>query len=522
MSSPSDIPQALRASFEAAGQQQVFKFVDEGKVTKEQAAELVKQLERIDVKLVNDLFAETMRAQDAPGTASTDADLEAPKEVTKLNACPSEEVARWRSAGLKAISEGKLAALTLAGGQGTRLGFDRPKGEYKIPSLPSGKSLFQLQAERIRRLKVIAGKLFKGVKDDDESLVSLPWFVMTSPMTHEHTLSFLEKHDYFGLPRADVKLFCQGTLPCLSFDGKIMLETGWRVAEAPDGNGGIYRALHLSGLVDEMKTRGIVGVHVFAVDNAIVRPADPVFLGYCLEKEADIGSKVCPKAGPHEKVGVLCKRKGAWSVVEYSEMKKETAELKDASTGELLFNAGNLCIHYYSLNFLMGPAHPDRLPKVYHVAKKAIPTAHPDTGLTLKKEEMPKGNTGIKLESFIFDIFPSAQRMAVMEIVREEEFSPVKNAPGSPDGDSPDTARELLLQQHRRWLQDAGAVVSNDVHVEVSPLVSYAGEGLKEALKGKDFGGASYSGSVSVVHPTKETAAPAAGITAVPVASAAE
>lgn len=446
-------------------------------VSEPAAAELVAQLQRIDVELVNELFTATMAAGESAG-APVASRLQPARGVTRLRDAPAEDAASWHAAGLKAIAAGQMGALTLAGGQGTRLGSDRPKGEYDI-GLPSHKSLFQLQAERITRLKSLAAAA-TGV---EAASVHLPWYVMTSPMTDADTRAFLAEHRYFGLPADDVMLFSQGTLPCLDFAGKIMLETGSRVAEAPDGNGGIYRALHSSGVVADMVRRGVIGVHVFAVDNAIVRVADPTFFGYCLARDADVGSKVCAKAGPHEKVGVLCLRDGAYSVVEYSEMDKATAELTDPASGELLFNAGNLCIHYYSRAFLEGAASPAHLPKVYHVAKKAIPYAHPETGATLSKEEMAgKGNTGIKLESFIFDVFPSAERMAVLDIDRAAEFAPVKNAPGSPD-DSPDTARAALLQQGASWVAAAGATVSGSGGVEVSPLVSYGGEGLA-ALSG--------------------------------------
>jgi UDP-N-acetylglucosamine/UDP-N-acetylgalactosamine diphosphorylase len=469
-------------------------------VTAEEAASLVAQLRAIDVGLVNELFSATMAAGAADGGAPVAAKLAPCRDVTKLAAAPRETSAAWHSAGLAAIACGKVAALILAGGQGTRLGFDRPKGEYDV-RLPGHKCLFQLQVERLRRLKTLAAAYaarsgggaassisVAAAASGEEGSVSLPLYVMTSPMTDADTRAFFAEHGNFGLPSSDVMFFSQGTLPCLTPVGKIMLETGWRVAEAPDGNGGIYRALHLSGVIADMKRRGVVGTHVFAVDNAVVRAADPAFLGFCLGAGADVGSKACPKAGPHERVGVLCLRDGAYTVVEYSEMDAATAELRDAATGELAFNAGNICIHYYSTSFLETECSPAALPKVYHMAKKAIPFADPATGRTLTKEALaPLGNTGVKLESFIFDVFPRAKAMAVLEIDRDAEFTPVKNAPGAKD-DSPDTARAMIAALHARWLAAAGARVQPAAGaaatggaaslVEVSPLVSYGGEGL--------------------------------------------
>jgi UDP-N-acetylglucosamine/UDP-N-acetylgalactosamine diphosphorylase len=358
------IPADLRARYEAHGQGHVFRFADAGLLTPAQTAALIDQLAAIDVPLVNALFAATMAAAAAPPAAQA---LAPPTNVVSQASAPPAERAAWRAEGLAAIAGGRAAALVLAGGQGTRLGFDRPKGEYSL-GLPSGRSLFALQAARLQRLRVLAAAAAGA--PPGAPLPPLPLYIMTSPMTDADTRAYWEAHAYFGLPRADVMFFSQGTLPCLSGgEGRILLEAGGAVAQAPDGNGGIYRGMHLQGVVADMQRRGVAGVHVFAVDNAIVRAADPEFLGFCLRARADVGSKVCPKAGPHEKVGVLCRVGGAYSVVEYSDMDRATAELR-GEDGALVFNAGNLCMHYYSTEFLAGPCSPEQLPKVYHLAKK--------------------------------------------------------------------------------------------------------------------------------------------------------
>lgn len=478
-SSPSCVPAELRARYDAAGQGHVFSFVDSGRVSVSAAAHLCEQLAAVDVSLVAELFEATLAdeaaskaAAAAPGAAAAAAAALAPPPGV-VRARGNAEAGSWWAGGLAAVARGAAAALTLAGGQGTRLGFARPKGEYDI-GLPSGKSLFQLQAERLHRVRVLAAAATGAAV-----LPPLPWYIMTSPMTDADTRAFFEEHKFFGLPREDVRLFTQGTLPCLDERGRMLLESGAALAQAPDGNGGLYRALHLSGAAADMRARGVEGVHVFAVDNAIVRPADPEFIGFCAGRAADVGSKVCAKAGPHERVGVLCLRAGAYAVVEYSELDRALAESRDVVTGELLFNAGNLCMHYFSTDFLFGACAPANLPKVYHLARKAIPFAHQDTGATTT----PAAPNGIKLESFIFDVFPASQRMAALEIAREDEFAPVKNAPGAAD-DSPDTARALVLAQHARWLSAAGAVLEPPAPgapavAEVSPLLSYGGEGLR-------------------------------------------
>ena len=362
---------ALRARFAAANQSHVFDHLDAGRLSPPDAAALLSQLERIDIALVNELFEATSAACAAAPASPASAKALTPCNdvITPASAGPAQ-LAAWRAAGLAAVAAGHAAALVLAGGQGTRLGFDRPKGEYDI-GLHSGRSLFALQAARIQRLRVLAAEAAAGAGGAPPQLhlPSLPLYVMTSPMTDADTRACWEAEGYFGLPREDVMFFSQGTLPCLSPTGKVLLEAGCRVAEAPDGNGGIYRALHLQGVVADMKRRGVRGVHAFAVDNAVVLPACPTFLGLCLSTGADVGSKVCAKAGPHEKVGVLCKVGGEYSVVEYSEMDKAAAEMRGAD-GALVYNTGNLCIHYYSVGFLEGPCAPARLPKVYHLARK--------------------------------------------------------------------------------------------------------------------------------------------------------
>jgi len=373
-----------------------------------------------------------------------------------------------------------VAVLTLAGGQGTRLGFDKPKGMYNL-HLPSNKTLFHLQADRIHGLRKAAAT-HAGVLP---AAVAVPWVIMTSPMTHQDTLQCFKDNSYFGMSEDSVLFFSQGTLPCLTPQGKIMLQDASTVAEAPDGNGGIYRALHLSGTYSRLAALGVQHVHVFAVDNALVKVGDPIFTGYCASTAAEVGAKVCLKAHAHEKVGVLCRRQGKFAVVEYSDMPDSAKEATNAD-GSLRFSAGNLCIHYYSMAFLGSKATPAALPKVYHVARKAIPHAHPDTGATVPKSDLT-GNNGIKLETFIFDVFESADTVAALQVKREQEFAPVKNAPGSP-ADSPDTALAYILAQGTAWAAAAGSVLADGCTVEVSARASMDGSGLA-ALAGVALAG---------------------------------
>ena len=270
-------------------------------------------------------------------------------------------------------------------------------------------------------------------------------------------------------------------------DGKVILETPSKAAVAPDGNGGLYAALRqplnpfddTHTVLADLEKRSVSYIHAYCVDNCLVKVADPVFLGYCIEKQADCAAKVVPKAYPTESVGVVARRGSKFSVVEYSEISQEQAERRDPKTGELAFRAGNIVNHFYTLDFLKEvESFEDGL--AFHIARKKIPFVGED-GKTVK----PTKPNGMKLEMFVFDVFPFAKRFAVLEVARKEEFSPLKNAPGT-GSDDPETSRRDLLAQHRRFLEAAGAKLADSVQIEISPLVSFAGEGL-ESLKGKTF-----------------------------------
>ncbi|KAJ3110322.1 UDP-N-acetylglucosamine pyrophosphorylase [Phlyctochytrium bullatum] len=462
--------ETIRATFTAAGQGHVFQFWDE--LTPAQRDELLSHLRAIDVNRVNNIFKIATSAP--PSAAETSALSPLPKEsFDSVITADKTKVAAWRAKGLELIARNQVGVILLAGGQGTRLGSSAPKGCYDI-GLPSHKSLFQLQAERILRLQVVAAKAFPGLVSE----VVIPWYVMTSGPTRAPTEAFFKENNYFGFKPENVVFFEQGVLPAFTNDGKIFLETKSSLANAPDGNGGIYAALRKEGVLADLDKRKVPFVHAYCVDNCLVKVADPVFIGYCVEKNADCGAKAVPKAAPHEPVGVICLRNGKFGVVEYSEIDKSIAELRDPATGELAYKAANIANHFYTTAFLHRAAEFE--PRLeYHIARKKIKHVDLASGQTVS----PDKANGIKLELFIFDVFPFTERMAVLEVPRKEDFSPLKNAPGSKDGDSPETSRADILAQHVRFAQAAGAnVVGGDL--EISPLVTYDGEGL-EVLAGK-------------------------------------
>ncbi|KAK3942770.1 udp-n-acetylglucosamine pyrophosphorylase [Diplogelasinospora grovesii] len=468
----------LKEKYTSAGQSQVFTFYDS--LSSAEKAALFKQLSIFDPSYINIIAAKALSPPKSDDGAKEATTLEPLPESATASIMDSkaEDIERWYQQGLDLIAENKVAVVLMAGGQGTRLGSSAPKGCYDI-GLPSKKSLFQIQAERIRKIEKLAVQ-----KAGNTKTVTVPWYVMTSGPTRKPTEDYFREHNYFGLSSENVTFFEQGVLPCIANDGKILLESKGKVAVAPDGNGGIYNALVESKVLDDMKVRGIEHVHAYCVDNCLVKVADPVFLGFAASKNVDIATKVVRKRNATESVGLILCKNGKPDVVEYSEIDKATAEAQDEKqAGVLKFRAANIVNHYYSFRFLESiPQWAKNLP--HHVARKKIPYADLESGNTVK----PEKPNGIKLEQFVFDVFPMLplEKFACMEVRREDEFSPLKNARGTGE-DDPDTSKRDIMGQGKRWVQAAGATVTSEdpeAGIEVSPLMSYGGEGL-ESLSGK-------------------------------------
>ncbi|KAK4202517.1 putative UDP-N-acetylglucosamine pyrophosphorylase [Triangularia verruculosa] len=456
----------LRAKYELAAQDQVFTFWDS--LSSTEKASLFQQLSLFDPTYINTIFAKTL----APlAKDEKPASLEPLPEAARASILDSDpaDIERWYESGLDLIAANKVAVVLMAGGQGTRLGSSAPKGCFDI-GLPSHKSLFQIQAERIRKVEELAQK-----KTGSENKVTVPWYVMTSGPTRGPTEQFFKEKGYFGLSPENVVIFEQGVLPCISNDGKILLESKSKVAVAPDGNGGIYNALVESKVLDDLKKRGIEHIHAYCVDNCLVKVADPVFIGFSASKNVDIATKVVRKRNATESVGLIVQKNGKPDVVEYSEIDPTVAAEEDPEQpGVLKLRAANIVNHYYSFRFLESiPEWAKSLP--HHVARKKIPYADLETGENVK----PAKPNGIKLEQFVFDVFPMLElsNFACLEVRREDEFSPLKNAAGTGEDDA-DTSRADITAQGRRWLEAVGAKVEGGV--EVSPLLSYGGEGLED------------------------------------------
>ncbi|EWC45812.1 hypothetical protein DRE_05149 [Drechslerella stenobrocha 248] len=483
--SDSDVA-ALKQKYAAAGQEHVFTFYDALPSAREKLA-LFTQLSDFDPARISQLAEEALHPAAAKEDAANPQIEPLPSTATASTLdSADEDVQKWYAEGLSLIAAGKVGVILMAGGQGTRLGSSDPKGCYDI-GLPSSKSLFQIQAERIARVQTLAVQ-YAGVKIGWNA-GQIPWYIMTSGPTRKPTEAYFEKNGYFGLQKSQVIFFEQGVLPCISNDGKIILESKSRVAVAPDGNGGIYAALDKSGVLADLKERGIQHVHAYCVDNCLVRVADPTFIGFSALKQVSIATKVVRKRNAKESVGLIILKNGKPDVVEYSEIDKAMTEESDAENPTLLkFRAANIVNHYYSVEFLNTiPEWSNSLP--HHIARKKIPYLDVGSGEQVK----PEKPNGIKLEQFVFDVFPfiPLDKFACMEVAREDEFSPLKNARGAGE-DDPDTSKRDIMAQGKKWILKAGGqIVSEEMGVdgvEVSPLLSYGGEGL-DFVKGKTITG---------------------------------
>jgi UDP-N-acetylglucosamine/UDP-N-acetylgalactosamine diphosphorylase len=368
--------------------------------------------------------------------------------------------AQAKAAGEAALRAGRVAAFTVAGGQGTRLGWDGPKGTFPVTPVKR-KSLFQVFAEKLR---AAAGRYGRP----------LHWFIMTSHANHGPTEAFFSEHKFFGLDRSRVHFFRQGRMPAVDFSGKILLEAPGRIALSPDGHGGSLRALDRNGVLDLLKTEGIDTISYFQVDNPLVRCVDPEFIGWHLLRASEMSSKMVIKTNAAERVGLFCLQEGRLAVIEYSDISAERQSEVDPATGRLRFCAGNVAIHVLDRDFVRRVAHSSssggvRLP--FHRADKKIPSID-----AAGKPLRPAAPNGAKFELFVFDALPLARNPVVIETGRAGDFSPVKNAEGS---DSPQTCRDDQLRQFAGWLRAAGAAVEIDAAgrpnaaLEVSPLFGY-------------------------------------------------
>ena len=385
------------------GQEHVLKYYAE--LPEEQRNTLIEQIDRTDFTVIGQAAETGKRGTIAPIKAMTIPEIDMGRE-------------RFERIGMEAVKAGKLGAVLLAGGMGTRLGSDAPKGMYDI-GISKPVYIFQRLIENLMKVVEKAGNYIQ-------------LFVMTSEKNHDATVGFFKEHDYFGYDKDYIAFFKQDMAPAADFDGKVYMEAKDSIATSPNGNGGWFLSMKKSGLLELVEKRGIEWLNVFAVDNVLQSIADPVFAGAVLEGGYLVGSKVIRKVNPQEKVGVMCTEDGRPSIVEYIELTEDMLTQRDEN-GEYAYNFGVILNYLFKVDKLVNLLE-RKLP--YHKSAKKIPYIN-EAGELVKPEEL----NGYKYEQFILDMIQMLDSCLPFEVVREKEFAPIKNKTGV---DSVESARELL------------------------------------------------------------------------------
>lgn len=382
------------------------------KLNEEEKDKLVEQILNLNIEQVIDMYnnlSQTFEIGD--------------KKIEKISATDIEKLSKeefdnYKNTGIQIIKNGKYAVVTMAGGQGTRLGHTGPKGTFKVNLKDGEKYLFQIIVESLQKANAKYG-------------VIIPWYIMTSEENNDQTLAFLEEHNYFGYPQEKVKLFKQGKAPLISKEGKLLIGKDKLIKEASDGNGSIYKSLGVDGILEDMKNKNIEWIFVGGVDNILLKIVDPLLVGVTINEGNQIASKSVIKTNPRERAGVFCKIDGKPGIIEYSELPEEMVEEVDEN-GELVFGDVNILSHLYNIEALEQLAN-KKMP--YHIAIKKSDYLDENGNIVT-----PEDKNVYKFESFIFDVFSSFDNISILRVKREEEFAPIKNKEGN---DSPETAVKL-------------------------------------------------------------------------------
>lgn len=382
------------------------------KFEKDKQEKIINEILELDFEEIKELYQVLKDGQIVDST-----DIK-PIDYVDKNSLTTEEIERYSQKGLEILKNKQFAVVTMAGGQGSRLGHNGPKGTYVVDVLPKPMSIFEILSQKFIRAEKKYG-------------VIIPWYVMTGSQNHNQTVEFFEENNYFGLNKDKVSFFKQGDIAVIDENGKLMIDDTYLIKKAGNGNGGIYKALQKEKVLEDLKNNGVKWVLVSGVDNILANIIDPVFLGINLEKGTQIASKSSPKKYAEEKVGVFCKRNGKPGTVEYTETSEEMRNSKNEK-GDFLYGQSNIISHLYSVEAL------DMLKDQkleYHIAHKK--GAYLNENLELIK---PESENMYKFEMFIFDAFQYFDDMTVFSVNREDEFAPIKNATGN---DSPETASKL-------------------------------------------------------------------------------
>ena len=382
------------------------------KISDEKKEKLINQILNLDFKKIFEIYntnkeAEKIKVSSLSPIISINKDKLSKSEIEELT-----------KKGENIIKSNKYAVVTMSGGQGTRLGFNGPKGTFKIDVKPKPKYLFEIIVDNLLSVK-------------EKYNVILPWYIMTSEENDQSIKDFFEENKYFGYDKKSVKFFKQGDLPLIDINGKLLVGEDYLIKEASNGNGSIFQAMDKNGVLKDMEEKNIEWVFIGSIDNVLLNMADPLLVGVAIDKNVDIATKSIFKNSPNERTGSLCKKDGKVKVIEYSELPEEMIEAVDEN-GELLYGESHVMLNLFSLNALKKIA-TKKLP--YHKAFKKYNYIDEDGNLVV-----PEDKNAYKFEAFIFDSFEFFNDIAILRGKREEDFAPVKNAEGT---DSPETAKKL-------------------------------------------------------------------------------
>lgn len=397
---------------ETNNQQHLLKYIE--KANGSQKENLIKEIESLDFEQLQRLYETSNRDNEK---AISSCIIEHTRFTDKYR-IGDEKFNMLKELGETSIKNGEYAVVTMAGGQGTRLGHNGPKGTFLLNINPKPKYLFEIIADNLKRTNEQYG-------------ITLNWYIMTSSENNGMTVNFFKEHTYFGYPKENIKFFEQANLPLLSDEGKLLVDSNFHIKFAADGNGSIYKAMRVNGVIDDMKQKGIKWIFIGAVDNALLNMVDPILLGLTISDKNEIGSKSVVKISPHERVGVFCKKNNVPAVIEYTELPEEMAEETD-EYGELLFGESHIMCNLYSINALEKISN-QNLP--YHSAHKKANYMKEDGEVFNATEP-----NAYKYEAFIFDGFNYFDDISILRGRREEDFAPIKNKDGN---DSPETAIKL-------------------------------------------------------------------------------
>lgn len=446
----------LRDKLESFGQEHLLAFWEV--LEPEQQESLSAQIDKIDFALIRKLY----EARDKQSDVRELVERASAPPAFRLDKSKNQytpEAAKARGAG--ALSAGEVGAILVAGGQGTRLGFDHPKGMFPIGPV-SENPLFQILFEKIRAV----GRRFD---------VSIPLYLMTSPATHAETIEFLEANNRFGLEENEVRFFCQGTMPAVDLEtGKVLLERRDRIFASPDGHGGMLAAFAESGCLKHAQDCGLRQLFYFQVDNPLADICGEEFIGYHVLSESELSTQVVAKQDPMARVGNVVSVDRMLHMIEYSDLPDELAKLRE-DDGSLKLWAGSIAVHVMDLDFL-ARMHEKNNALPFHIAKKKVPYIDGEGN-----EVAPTEPNAVKFERFIFDLLPAAKNAIVMEVDPARAFAPLKNAPGS-ESDTPESVKRQMIEEYTRWFREAGGEVAEGTPIEISPLVAMNAEQLAEKI----------------------------------------